>query len=272
MKKIVIGVFGVALVTSWVGNLWYYHAQELEKPLFLRHYYEIRASSLERISFYYLSNKDMNQKPAQIMLPDNTLLNVMHVEQRAERGRLQLNEAIATVVKTTGNSQTASITANQMTVFYNHGLIDTVPIGTILVHPLSDQRNDYPLQMQGSGGSSDGSGYSASLAARDLTLVSFQSSFPERISDALEIEVEGRNASTPGLFPITLAKDERFEMRYQFRLPPSDARRYDAYNLMIAYKEAGTDSFAAAQFVNIQPQLYEEDLARYVRLRKEESQ
>lgn len=59
-------------------------------------------------------------------------------------------------------------------------------------------------------------------------------------------------------------------MNYRFMVPDDDVRRYHAYNLMFTYVEAGSGEHAGVHFVNAQPNLYEDQLAKYVRLRKGE--
>lgn len=269
MKRHWLWLLLIALLGAWTWNLWYYDSQKLEKPLFLKHYYELPASMLSHISLYYITNTDSSRKPFRLELPNGISLNVAHVQVRDQRGRLQLNEAvvIAPEKRILDQSDTSGH-FDRLQVYYNDGLVDTVSIGNIIVQPGRDSGD--PLSMSSSSGSSNGTGGATYRATRDVTISAVRSSFPELLSDAVHVEFNGKKSDEAGAFPMILRAEQFAEMKYRFQLPDGDVRRYHAYQLFIGYEEAGSDTIAGRQYVNKQPDLYGDDLAKYVRLRKGE--
>ncbi|HHW36445.1 MAG TPA: hypothetical protein GXX18_04015 [Bacillales bacterium] len=56
--------FGMIIVViSWVGNYLYFQSKQLERPIFLDHYYETYLQDENYLTFYYLTNK---QDPSQV--------------------------------------------------------------------------------------------------------------------------------------------------------------------------------------------------------------
>ncbi|KIL34379.1 hypothetical protein SD71_20345 [Cohnella kolymensis] len=259
----------LAMALSWGGNLWVYESQKLEKPLFLNHYYELPASLLGHMRLYYIANSDSKREPYQFELPNGILLNVAATSTFSERGRLQLREAIVTAYPEMLQQIKEQLAFEQVSVRYNDGLVETVPIGKVIVHP--DEQKEITLASHLTSGSNDGTGLSRYTVRHDVQIIKVSHSFPEVLDGTIDIEFNGRKANDISAFPMELRAGASVAMYYRFQLPEDDIRRFNAYQLLITYENSKGET-AGTAFVNSQPELYEDDLANYVRFRKGEAQ
>lgn len=258
-------IFLLLLIAAWGGNLWYYESEKLEKPLYLEHYYEIPLDLMSHLRFYYITDRGSERDPYQLRLNDDVILNVEHVNTRSERGRLQLREVIVTPSSDQIRKIKNPLRFEQATVYYNDGLIDIVSLGEIIVHP--NPQREYEMEFSYGKSSSDGTGSSEYTLQEEITITSVSHSFPEMLSDSIEIVVNGKSYRTTSAFPMTLYKGEHLNISYTFQLPNNDVRHFYVYQLMITPKDEQGRSISV-QFINEQPRLYEEHLRSYVRQRK----
>ncbi|CAM3572559.1 hypothetical protein [Marinicrinis lubricantis] len=266
MKKHWPWIFSLLLIASWGGNVWYYESQKLEKPIYLEHYYEISTDLLSHMSIYFITNRDSEREPYQFRVNDDIVLNVAQVRTRDERGRLQLREAaVMPVSDQIFRNLENSLRFEQATVYYSDGLVDTVSLGEIIVHPRS--QSEYDLEFSFSSSSSNGTGRWGSTVQEDITVASVTHSFPELLSDSIDILVNGKSYVDTTAFPLTLNKGDPLGGSYIFQLDNEDVRRFHAYQLMITMKDE-QGHIINVQYINEQPQLYDEHLRSYVRLRK----
>src|SRR5690606_14210253 len=92
VRKHWLKIVMVSCLLAWAGNLWVYQANKLERPLFLKHYYELTPGMLEHSRFYMVTNPDSDFEPYLIELPGFLQLYVEHMNIRETQGRLQLQE------------------------------------------------------------------------------------------------------------------------------------------------------------------------------------
>ncbi len=266
MRKHGVWLFGVLLIAAWGGNLWYYEAVKVEEPMFLEHYYEIPADLLSHQRLYYITDKHSDREPYQFRVNNELTLYVQHVNTRDERGRLRLQEAAVMPSSDAYRSLSDTLRFQQATVYYNDGTEDVVPLGEWIVHPNASLANKVDFNYSKS--SSDGTGSSGGTVREDVTIASASYSFPDRLSDAVDIAANGVSVQGEGAFPLTLRKGDALEVAYKFRLPDDDERRFHAYQLMITLLDE-QGRIVDAQFINDQPRLYDEHLRDYVRSREE---
>jgi hypothetical protein len=263
-KALLLLLLAVAVV--WGGNLWYYKSQKLEKPLFLQHYYEIPISLADHLTLYYISNTDSTRTPYKFQLPDGTDLNVENNRIRDRRGRLQSNEVVVSPPKNAFEAITEPMKFEQLDAYYNDGFVDTVPIGEIIIHP-NPKAQESPLKMNFSGGSSNGTGSTGYNVEADVSIRAVSSSFPELLSDVMDIEFHGRNLTDIHAFPLSLHAGDHTSLSYQLQFPNDDPRRFHAFHIRISYEDPRGKSVGIHQIIE-QPKLYENDLVRYSRMRK----
>ena len=261
MRKLRVWLFAALLLAAWGGNVWYYEAVQVEKPLFLKHYYEIPADLLSHQRLYYITDRHSRREPFQIRVNDEFMLYVEQVSTRSERGRLKLQEAVVRPSSEAYLSMKEPLRFQQATVYYNDGTEDVVSLGEWIVHP--NERRAYEVESSFSMGSSDGTGSSGFTVLEDMTIASVMHSFPDRMSDAIDIAVNGRSLRDEWPFPISLRKGDRLSVSYTFRLPGDDERRFDAYQLIIKLLDEQGRT-VNVNYVNAQPRLYEGDLRDYV--------
>lgn len=269
MKKHWIWLLGLAVIASWSWNLSLYKQQELEKPIFLKHYYEIPVSLSEHLSLYYIKNVDNEQQPYQFGLPDGMMLRVENDTVRDERGRLQLREATVSPFDMDElRKQDEQLDYDQLEVFYNDGTIEMVSIGQIIVHP--DSTRGSSLDQQFGKGSNDGTGSASYVVSKQAVVAALTHSFPDLLSDVIEMNLNGASGTDDNAFPMELSKGDTATFEYRFFIPDDDVRRYHAYYISYDYKDQQGGNVGSSIQIT-QPQLYAEDLAAYVRLRKEEA-
>ncbi|WP_248930207.1 hypothetical protein [Paenibacillus hamazuiensis] len=268
MLKYWLWPFLATIVAVWGGNLWYYESQKLERPLFLMHYYEIPASLFEHMSLYFVTNNDVKRVPFRLELPNGLQLRVERVSNRDEKGRLQLCEAIVSPQSGVIDSLDRTVSFDRLRVYYDDGLVDTVRIGEIIVHP--NPRSQYPLQSTHSKGWSDDTGSVGYIVRNDVAITSVTYSFPNILNQAVDVRLNGHMPNF-ALFPLKLRADDSVQLDYSVQLPDNDFRRFHAYQLRFALETAnGEGEYASTQIVNIQPKIYGEHLLMYIRQRKQE--
>ncbi|SDX05225.1 hypothetical protein [Paenibacillus sp. CF384] len=269
MRKHWIWLLALAVAASWVGNVWFYESQKVDKPIFLKHYYEMPESLLQHMRLYYLTNKDSSREPYQVELADGIMLHVEHIETRDEKGRLQLREAVLSPSSIAIGQLKEQLTVDQFRVYYNDGFEDTVEIGKLIIHP---DKQALPLESNFTRGSSDGTGGDGYIARRDIEITAVTNSYADLLGSGFELMLNNGSvkASDFSAFPIQLRKGDSFSMSYRFLLSKGDIRQFDVFQLMVVAEERNGNP-AGVMFINKQPDLYEKDLSKYVRLRKEEA-
>lgn len=259
-----IGI-AVAAFVSWAGNLWVYSQHHLDRPIFLKHYYELTESMLTHTWWYYIDNPENQAKPYQLELPNGVRLPVQHVQSRDRKGRLQLH-----TITTAGNRSQepgkleASYRFDRVKVYYSNGTVVDVPIGEVIVHP----DRSYPAHQTSGMSSSSGEGSSSFTVKQKTTVASLAYSFADQLKDRVHTEL-GRFTSEPVPLPIHLEEGDGFTLRYNVRFAEDDGRRFQAFNLVFrTIDEKGAN--VSASYLNIQPSLYAKHLTTYVRMRQNE--
>ncbi|MUT65218.1 hypothetical protein GOM71_04650 [Paenibacillus sp. NEAU-GSW1] len=266
MQKYGLPLFLLVIAISWAGNLLFYGTQKIEKPLFLRHYYEMPVSLLVNSEIYYIVNKDNNRDVYQFELPNGQPLYVQNNMVKSEYGRLVLKSAmIAPNMLEELQKMEEPLSIDEVKVYYSNGESDTISVGKIVVYP-DDVENRTFKQNFGSG-SSNGDGSASYTADRDITIQDAYYSNSDRLSDVMNLNVNGKNAGESGVFPLLVKKGEGLMLNYSLRFPDKDVRRFDAYTIRFSYQESGKEGSGINHFI-LQPELYDKDLRRYVKLRK----
>ncbi|HZG77305.1 MAG TPA: hypothetical protein VEZ72_15750 [Paenibacillus sp.] len=265
MRKDVVWLFGALLFAAWGGNLWYFEAVKVEKPLFLEHYYEIPVDLLSHQRMYYIADRQSRREPIQIRVNEEFNLYVEQISTRSERGRLKLQEAVVRPSSEAHRGMNEPFRFREATVYYNDGTEDVVSLGEWIVHPNASFSNKVEFSYGKS--SSDGTGSSGGTVREQVTIASVAYSFPDLLSDAIDVAANGNSVRGEGTFPMTLREGDALDVSYTFRLPDDDERRFHAYQLMIKLLDE-RGRIVNVQFINDQPRLYDEHLREYVRWRE----
>ncbi|ANE45184.1 hypothetical protein SY83_01260 [Paenibacillus swuensis] len=269
MNKTFTWLIFAAVFTAWAGNYYVYQSHKLEKPLFLRHYYEMPSASMEHFKLYYLTNRESKRAPIFFVTASGLKLTIEQTKTRDEQGRIVLKEAYIAADKEQLKTINNTLSFNNLTAHYNDGTSDSVEIGEMIVHPVINKIP--PLESRSGGGSNQGTGYNGFVANRNVTISAVSHSFPSQLSDVITTQFKGSGSDNTNQFPMVFRKGEAGYMDYTFRLPKDDPRINNAYQIMFSYLD---DKRQIAGFMNTieQPQLYSGDLDDYIRTRKEELQ
>jgi hypothetical protein len=174
-----------AILASWIGNLRYYRSGQLQAPIFMNHEIKI-ASKGGIVDLYYLENKQSGKKVNAIQLESMPMIHFdLTVDQSFSRQNLMHAMGFSQ-----GDLKPGTI--KEVTVHYNEGQPERVPIGTIEV---MDLKGAQAFESGSSGASSDGTGFMSGRSVKDVTLDEVEPSMNEAYRSLLEYDLK---AEMPG--------------------------------------------------------------------------
>ncbi|MFC4099025.1 hypothetical protein [Paenibacillus xanthanilyticus] len=252
------------IAASWVGNLWYYEAMQLEKPIFLKHYMVLYPNESDWVELTYVENKSRGKKVIALQieeLPD-LLFRIDRHRKRYTHHALGTaygewrSEAGAQVEK-------APIIVKEATVFYSKGPPEKVPIGEI--HVVWDQREGV-LETSSASGSTDGGGQYSVKVTQPITLEQVDYSLNDRLGATFELTMQGRGDPGPQL-PLRLSAGDLLTFNYRWIVPDDSPAAYEVYRtrILMTYKTADGSTIHDRLPVDFNQHLSEKQIKRLVR-------
>lgn len=237
--KLLWSIVLLLMTASWVGNVWYYHSMQLEKPVFLKHYMILNGNQSDWIELTYLENKKEGRKVTGIRLEELPMLRFQidphpnsyrHQVLRKAYGEWRTEEA--------GQMEKVPVTIKEATVYYSEGQPEKVPIGEINV---VWEKRESLVETSSSRGSSDGTGQYSAIVKQPLTMVQIDYNFSDRLSSMFELSMADGDEPIPQL-PIRLAAGDPLTFNYKWTIPeetPAAFEVYKAYILLTFKTEDG---------------------------------
>ena len=197
---------GVLLVIfSWVGNYFYFHSKQIERPIFLEHYYESMNHETLQFTFYYLTNKS-DPKEVHYVEIDNVVAYPMSDPGfqiwHGTEPQIQYEQAfrhqylMAVTIQFPAmerefiDQQNEPWSFHTMDVYFDDQSIMAADIGEVIIRPLDDSNNFFDFQAGGSG--NDHRSFTTLSATEDATIENMSIPFPH-VRDNIEVKLDHRS-------------------------------------------------------------------------------
>ncbi|GIP01014.1 hypothetical protein J14TS5_60990 [Paenibacillus lautus] len=225
---------------SWVGNVWYYEANQLERTVFLEHHVETREGGGSVFDLYYVEDKRADKTLSSIRIEGYPEQIVTPYPQSAEYQRQCLGKMMVNLNKPApgkegaGEQRKEPVLIREITALYSDGTSEQVDIGEIYVWPgVYDQEDQDPISGTSGGSSSDNSGYESAVVSRPLQLTAFSSKLLDIAEDGdlrifvdISRQIPGTSyRSQPSEAHIELRGEPINEIQLPFQINKGDSIR-----------------------------------------------
>lgn len=214
-------IIAILLVTcSWIGNVWYYEANQLGRTVFLEHHVETREGDGQIFDLYYVADKraDVTLRSIEIDgYPD--LIATFH-PQYAEYHRQYLGKMMVNLNKPSLQKEAIQeplvepVLVQEITANYTDGTSEQVDIGEIYIWPaMYHQSTQNPISWTSGGSSSDNTGYSSAVVERSVELTAFSSKLMD-IVEAGDLQIHADiSGQVPGRSHQMPPSEAQIELR-----------------------------------------------------------
>lgn len=262
-KRITAWMIVIILIAgSWIGNMWYYLHSQLEEPLFLRHHITMFANIGDRLELQYLENKNEDIQVSMIQIDELPQLQFQLFEQTSYTHQVYKKAFADWSPEELNLKESTDLSIHEITVYYNNGESKRVPIGEINVlwHPNSHSL----LEFASSGGSSDGTGFTAVNAAEDFTIEGIHYTYQDKMP-AFEMKL----ANTPldqVTYPFLAAEGHGLNLNYRWRYSEDNPYRYDVFrsNIVLNLRDKNQQEVTEYLHINHNLNFSESDIRRLV--------
>lgn len=264
MKRIYLSVMALLLIMgSWGWNIWYFQSMQLSAPLFLKHDISLNGNDGHMINLYFLENKNSSKKVMQIQVEELPELR-FQVHEGMPYSHQALNMAYAEwrPDQTYGAGDQTSLVIQEVTVFYDKGGAEKLPIGSINI-----EWRDKKGIVASTGGSAssigEGSVHMRMTQAADLDRADV--SFSAEAKRWLTVRLSGVPIENID-FPLELSEGEGLSFEYEWTIPGENAvfGVYDSDLLLYFKTEGGQPAIESAR-INRSASFTESELKRLVR-------
>lgn len=267
-KRVIIVLIIIASI--WVGNISYYLSQQIDEPIFMKHYYEERVSGEYNIKLLYLVNKNRDIDVSWIEIPgiSNSRFNINEFP-RQRFNHQDLNQITITISEKDLEVPlgTEEFIIDEVVVYYTNGKNKKVNIGEIRINKY-EHKNDKLITWNSSGSSSNNTGYSMLNINRDMKIIDINTPLLNRLKEFFQVYIdedqnklsnlsekqkrmeEGKEDSAyshrenndmffnlDGIvlddikFPLKLNKGDKLKLNYSFSPKNDNDRSYNYYIL-----------------------------------------
>lgn len=281
---------------SWVGNVWYYEANQLGRTVFLEHHVETREGGGRVFDLYYVEDKRADKTLSSIRIEGYPEQIVTPYPKYAEYQRQYLGKMMVNLNKPAPEEEAPEeekfkepILVREITALYSDGTSEQVDIGEIYIWPgVYAQEDQDPVSWTSGGSSSDNSGYDSAVLKRPLRLTAFSSklldiadegdlrihadisglipgtSYQSQPSEA-HIELRGEPIDEIQL-PLKINKGDSIRISHQFDMP-SLKKSMQVYQLILrtTYMEEGGRLWYGDTLIPYQPSPTEQEMTKFVR-------
>lgn len=280
---------------SWVGNVWYYEANQLGRTVFLEHHVETREGGGRVIDLYYVEDKRADKTLSSIRIEGYPEQIITPYPQYAEYQRQDLGKIMVNLNKPApeeegiGEQLKEPVLVREITALYSDGTSERVDIGEIYIWPgVYDQEDQDPISWTSGGSSSDNSGYESAVVKRSLQLTAFSSklldiaeegdlriyvdisrqipgsSYQSQPSEA-HIELRGEPIDEIQL-PLKINKGDSIRISHQFDMPSLE-KSMKVYQLILRtdFMEEGRRYRYGDTMIPYHPRPTDQEMTEFVR-------
>ncbi|MEC0206122.1 hypothetical protein P4H39_26270 [Paenibacillus lautus] len=280
---------------SWVGNVWYYEANQLGRTVFLEHHVETREGGGRVFDLYYVEDKRADKTLSSIRIEGYPEQIITPYPQYAEYQRQDLGKIMVNLNKPApeeegiGEQLKEPVLVREITALYSDGTSERVDIGEIYIWPgVYDQEDQDPISWTSGGSSSDNSGYESAVVKRSLQLTAFSSKLLD-IADEGDLRIHADiSGQIPGTsyqsqpseahiklrgepideihLPLKINKGDSIRISHQFNMP-SLKKSMQVYQLILrtTFMEEGWRLWYGDTLIPYQPSPTEQDMTEFVR-------
>jgi hypothetical protein len=234
IKKKWVYVGLLLLVLAWVGNIFYYNKHVLKETVFLKHYYDLPASS--RIELFYIQNINNKDEIINIEFPElgNGPVRFNESYKNSDHRYYNLKSVIINLNVNNTTEVPEELKDKLITkaiVYFSRGKTLEVNLGKIYIN--RGIFYDRPsLTSLNSSSSSDGTGGTTFAADKNLKVIKVESSFPELLDNGLEVYINNQALKSVKL-PLELKAGETLNVSRAFNFDIRDVRSYFAYDFAV---------------------------------------
>jgi hypothetical protein len=254
-KVILLPVVMLLIAGSWIGNVWYYQSMQLAEPLFLKHYITINGNQGEIIDLTFLENKNAAMKVSGIQVEEIPELRFQIHENNSYTHQVMMMASAQWIPNESQEQSKEPFTIREVTVFYNDGQAQKVPIGEINVEWHS---GGGLMETVTSSASSNGSGsYNVNLT-KSVTLEKIDYSYSDRLKPWFELELSGKPVDSMS-FPMKLAQGDHLAFTYQWSIPEHEPAAFHVYKSKVILTFRTEDGRIVVEELPIDQNLYISD-------------
>ncbi|MGG4340119.1 hypothetical protein [Paenibacillus lautus] len=280
---------------SWVGNIWYYEANQLGRTVFLEHHVETREGGGSVFDLYYVEDKRADKTLSSIRIEGYPEQIVTPHPQYAEYQRQYLGKVMVNLDKPAhgkegaGEQRKEPVLVREITALYSDGTSEQVDIGEIYVWPgVYGQENQDPISGTSGGSSSDNLGYESAVVSRPLQLTAFSSKLLDiaeegdlRIFVDISRQIPGTSYRSPPSeahielrgepineiqLPFQINKGDSIRVSHQFDMPPLE-KSMQVYQLILrtTFLEDGRRYWYRDTMIPYHPSPTDREMTEFVR-------
>ncbi|TCN20392.1 hypothetical protein [Mesobacillus foraminis] len=197
MKERVMWGGLVLICMSWAFNYVYFQSKQLEKPIFLEHYYETFIDEGAQLPFYYLTNKKNSEEVSHVVIEGLEGVDVMAVggEFWGEDETNFIHEYSHYLLKSVTlefseefawDSKEASFTFENISVYFQNQTHIVEDVGKVTLNRLPENEGVFENRMSSS--SNQHRSDSALLANEGLTIEEITVPWPD-LKEEVEIKI-----------------------------------------------------------------------------------
>lgn len=201
MKEKFLWIGMIVTFISWGFNYAYYHSQQLTQPIFLEHYYERHVNEEERLTFYYLTNKENPASVVSISIDGIEGINVYNDGY----GAFMFDDTGSTYVQEFRHHYLKSVTVelpndpllmgdsasviafDEMEVFFNNQSSILADIGKVRLYPKDLTQSVFDFRM--SSGSNQHRSEEEIVTKEPLTIEHIHIPFSDELVNEIAVKV-----------------------------------------------------------------------------------
>lgn len=228
-KRVMIGLLLLALI--WMGNMFYYYSKALDKPVFLKHYYDI-PGDMSSFRLFYVDNIHSNAKVVQLVFPELGSYPVSAVDNSYnDDGKYyRMNMVYVTLYYGSRENmpeQYRNKVVTKAVVTFSDGKVYNVNLGRIYIANNGVGQRVIPAITGET--SSDGSGYTGFSTDNEVSIKAVTCRFPELAAKILKININGTPLRKIK-FPLKIEKGEGLGVDYYYAFQKGDERSTYEYD------------------------------------------
>jgi hypothetical protein len=258
-KYVILGL--VLLIIAWVGNIYYYENHKLKKPLFIKHYYDIK-NGMDFFRLYFIENINDKNEISYVSFPEleDGYISADILNYNSDDRYYRMKIIQARIPRSSDGIVPEFLrnkTITKVRAYTMDGKTYDMDIGKIYLD--WDVPGEHSMESTSSGASNNNTGYTTFSSKSDIKIYDVTCKFPELLDGLVEISIKGTPLKDVR-FPLELKKGDTITVDYRFMFEKDDIRQNNAYECsidLLTEDESGKKGVSSA-FINYWKQFPEE--------------
>ncbi|WAA13173.1 hypothetical protein [Fervidibacillus halotolerans] len=266
MKKGLLWIGIIGIIISNIGNYLYYQSQQLEHPIFLKHFYSHSFYQNDEYSFpfFYLTNK-ANPKKIKYIVADNVaaypnnqttqdlVSNTSDIHPVDEYNhQYLLSDYISFSYDSIPFDEDGTWSFQEISVYFTDGDYITTDIGKVVFKDKMENDNSEAIDFTISESNSDGLGKFKGYTTESLQIEKIETLLDEKLKNDIDLRINGQKVSLSNNEEIgsaNLKEDDLIEIQWKI---DSLSNAFEVELYLIGTTETGKP-FVTPTFVSSQP-------------------